>query len=101
MFSDVRRSSIINFVLYMVAVNAPPEPALLSTMFVSCRSNVVSPRSNFISLALAKFSAPITILFPEWLMSNVVPNFILVLELGALIVCCNVYVFVELSAFHL
>ena len=87
MLSDVILSSMIYLVLYIVAVKAPPDSILLSTMFVSCKSKVVSPESNFICLALANFSAPITILFPDWLMSRLVPNFMLVLELGALIVC--------------
>ena len=74
----------------MVAVNAPPEPVLLSTMVVSCKSNVVSPASNFISLELAKFSAPMITLVPSWLISMLVPNFMLVLDSGALMVCCRV-----------
>ena len=99
--SDINLSSITNLVLYMVAVKAPPDPVFRSTMLVSCRSKVVSPESNFISLAVAKFSAPITALVPEWLMPMLVPNFMFVLELGALMVCCSVYVLVESSAFHL
>jgi len=94
-------SSTTNFVLYIVAVNAPPEPVLFSTIIVSCKSKVVSPASNFISLELAKFSAPITTLVPSEFISRLVPNFMLVLDSGALIVCCRVYVFVESSAFHL
>ena len=101
MFSDVSLSSITNLVLYIVAVNAPPDWVLESTMLVSCRSNVVSPESNFISLELAKFSAPITSRDPSSLRSRLVPNFMFACELGALIVCCKVYVFVEPSAFHL
>ena len=61
---DDNLSSIINFVLYIVAVNAPPDSVALSIMFVSCRSKVVWPKSNFISLELAKFSEPITNLVP-------------------------------------
>ena len=60
----IQESSIINFVLYIVAVNAPPDSVALSIMFVSCRSKVVCPKSNFISLELAKFSEPITNLVP-------------------------------------
>ena len=89
-FSDINLSSIINFVSYIVAVNAPPDSTLPSIMFVSCKSKVVSPRSNFISLELAKFSEPITNLVPRSFKSRVVPNFIFVCELGALIVCCKV-----------
>jgi hypothetical protein len=55
-------SSITNFVSYNVAVNAPPEPIFKSTIFVSCKSNVVAPKSKFIILAFENFSAPITTL---------------------------------------
>ena len=71
----------------MVAVNVPPDPVFRSTMFVSCKSKVVSPESNLVSLELEKFSAPITNLLPPSLISRLVPNFMLVLELGADIVC--------------
>ena len=99
--SPMSLSSMTNFVLYIVAVKAPPDPGFESTMVVSCRSNVVSPESNCISLELAKFSAPITILVPASLMSIVVPNLMFVKDPGPLIVCCRVYVLVEPSAFHL
>ena len=97
----INLSSITYLVLYIVAVNAPPDPVFESTTVVSCKSNVVSPESNFISLELAKFSAPMTNLFADSLHAICVPNFMFVCELGALIVCCSVYVFVEPSAFHL
>ena len=99
--TDTRLSSITNLVLYIVAVYAPPDPVFRSTTLVSCRSNVVLPESNFISLTFAKFSAPITSLVPESFMSKLVPNFMLLCVSGALKVCCSVYVFVEPSAFHL
>ena len=99
--SPISLSSITNFVLYIVAVKAPPDPGLVSTTPVSCRSKVVSPESNFISLELAKFSAPMTILVAVSFTSTVVPNFMFVIDPGPLIVCCKVNVFVEPSAFHL
>ena len=88
--SVINLSSTTNLVLYMVAVNAPPDSVLLSTIIVSCRSNVVSPASNFISLSLAKRSAPMTALVPLLFKERLVPNFMLVLDSGALIVCCRV-----------
>ena len=39
--SDINLSSITNFVLYIVAVNTPPDPTFLSMTVVSCRSKVV------------------------------------------------------------
>ena len=83
-------SSITNFVLYIVAVYAPPDCILLSTTDVSCKSNVVAPASKFISRGLAKLSAPITSLVPAGFIASVVPNFILICESGAFIVCCSV-----------
>ena len=62
---DINLSSITNLVLYIVAVKAPPDPTFLSVTVVSCRSKVVSPESNFISLSLANNSAPITTLVPS------------------------------------
>ena len=99
--SVINLSSITNFVLYIVAVYAPPDCILLSTINVSCRSNVVSPKSIFISRGLAKLSAPITNLVPTGFIASDVPNFMLICESGALTVCCSVYVFVDPSAFHL
>ena len=90
-----------NFVLYIVAVYAPPEPTLTSLNVVSCKSKVVPPESNLLSLLLDRFSAPITSLVPSSFMSNVEPNLQLISVSGALIVCCRVYVFVDPSAFHL
>ena len=95
-------SSITNFVLYLVAVYAAPEPVLKSLNSVSCRSNVVAPESNDIVLELPKFSAPITSLVPSLLMSMVLPKRILDAVSGALIVCCKVYANVlSPSASHL
>ena len=99
--SPTSLSSMANFVLYIVAVNAPPDPDCKSIKLVSCKSNVVSPESNFISLLVANSSAPITTRVPASLMSSVVPNFMLFCDSGALIVCCNVYVLLDSSAFHL
>ena len=87
--SPIRLPSNTNLVLYIVAVNAPPEPVLRSTNPVSCKSNVVSPESNLISRELANLSAPITTLVPSWVISRLVPNFML-LSLPAVNVCCNV-----------
>ena len=83
------RSSIINLVLYFVAVKAPPEFGFRSDIVVSCRSNVVSPESKNISLLFENVSAPITSLVPESLMSKVDPNFIFTCDFGATIVCCK------------
>ena len=94
-------SSITKCELYIVAVYAAPEPVFRSLIVVSCRSNVVAPASTFISLGVDACSAPITNLVPLSLMSRLVPNFMFDLESGAFIVCCNVYVFVDPSAFHL
>ena len=70
-------------------------------MFVSCKSNVVDPVSIFIILGLDDPLAPITNLLPLSLRSNVEPNCVLDAVLGASILCCNEYVFVDPSAFHL
>ena len=101
MLSVTILSSITNFVLYIVAVYAAPDPVFRSPNVVSCRSKVVSPESIFISLGVAAFSAPITTLVPVSFMSTLVPNFMFDCASGAAIVCCNVYVLVEPSAFHL
>ena len=99
--SDANMSSKINFELYIVAVNAAPEPVFMSTMLVSCRSKVVSPESNFISRLEAKFSEPITSLVPSSFISSVVPNLMFSVVSGNVIVCCKVYVLLDASAFHL
>ena len=82
-------------------MNAAPEPTFKSLIVVSCKSNVVAPESTFISLGVDACSEPITNLAPLSLMSRLVPNFMLDFESGPFIVCCNVYVFVDPSAFHL
>ena len=94
-------SSTTKCVLYMVAVYAAPDPAFRSTNVVSCKSNVVSPESIFISLGVEACSAPMTTLVPVSFKSTLVPNFMFDFDSGAVIVCCNVYVFVDPSAFHL
>ena len=95
-------SSIINLVLYFVAVYAPPEPVFESTNLVSCKSKVVASKSNNICLLLPLFSAPITSLVASSFMSIELPNLLLICPSGALIVCCNVYASVlSPSASHL
>ena len=94
-------SSTTKSVLYIVAVYAAPDPAFRSTNVVSCRSNVVSPESICISLGVAACSAPMITLVAVSFKSILVPNCMFDFDSGAVIVCCNVYVLVDPSAFHL
>ena len=71
---DTNLSSITKVLLYFVAVYAAPEPTLISTMVVSCKSKVVSPESNFISLELLMFADPMTTRVPVLSMSSSEPN---------------------------
>ena len=88
--SVINLSSTMNFVLYIVAVYAPPDCMLESINDVSCKSKVVPPISKFICRGLAKLSAPITTRVPAGFIASVVPNFMLTCKSGALIVCCKV-----------